>query len=83
LSSKVRRGENGGRTLKHNGVVRSLTTIGTWSPQDLAWSMNASVPWDPAWNPADVRVIAFLQERQSLHIVGAGSARVDPHGGTK
>jgi hypothetical protein len=83
LSSKVRRGENGGRTLKHNGVVRSLTTIGTRSPQDFAWSMSASVPWDPVWNPPDVRVIAFLQERQSLHIVGAGSASVDPHAGTK
>src|SRR6266850_1965174 len=83
LSTEVRRGENGGRTLRHNGVVRSLTTIGTWTSQEQLSSMKASVPWDRVWKPADVRVIAFLQERQSRHIVGAGSASLDPHAGTK
>jgi hypothetical protein len=83
VSTEVRRGENGGRTLKHSGVVRSLTTIGTLSPQESAWSIHASVPWDRTWKPADVRVIAFLQERQSRHIVGAGSASLDPRAGTK
>ena len=83
LSTEVRRGENGGRTLKHTGVVRSLTTIGTLSPQESAWSLNGSVPWDLAWKPANVRVIAFLQERESRHIVGAGSASLDSRAGTK
>jgi len=83
LSTEVRRGENGGRTLRHNGVVRSLTTVGTWTRQEPASSMKASVPWDRAWKPADIRVIAFLQERQSRHIVGAGSAGLDPHAATK
>src|SRR5260221_6429752 len=79
LSTEVRRGENGGRTLKHSGVVRSLTTIGTLAPRELAGSMNVSLPLDQAWKPADVRVIAFLQERQSRRIVGAGSANLEPH----
>jgi hypothetical protein len=83
LSSDVRRGENGGRTLMHNGVVRSLTTIGTRPSGESPWSMEASVPWDEAWKPGDVRVIAFLQERQSRQIVGAGSASLDPHAGAK
>jgi len=83
LSTEVRRGENGGRTLRHNGVVRSLTTVGRWTPEEPASSMKASVPWDQAWKPADVRVIAFLQERHSRHIVGAGSAGLDPHAATK
>jgi hypothetical protein len=83
LSSDVRRGENGGRTLKHNGVVRSLTTIGTRPSGESAWSMAASVPWDQAWKPADIRVIAFLQARESRQIVGAGSASLDPHPGAK
>ena len=83
LSTEVRRGENGGRTLKHSGVVRSLSTIGTLSPRESAWSMDASVPWDVAWKPADVRVIAFVKERLSRHIVGAGSTRLDPRPGMK
>jgi hypothetical protein len=83
LSTQVRRGENGGRILKHSGVVRSLTTIGTLSPRDSEWSMNGSVPWDRTWKPAEVRVIAFLQQRESRQIVGAGSASLDPRAGAK
>ncbi len=82
LSTDVRRGENHGRTLWHSGVVRSLTTIGTLSSRELAGGLTASVPWDRTWKPNDVRVIAFLQERQSRHIVGADSASLDPHAGT-
>ena len=58
-----------------------IAPIGTLSPQESAWSINASVPWDLAWKPADVRVIAFLQERQGRHIVGAGSTSLDPRAG--
>jgi hypothetical protein len=83
LSTEVRRGENRGRTLRHSGVVRSLTTIGTLSPREPAASMTVSLPWDHTWKPADVRVIAFLQERQSRHIVGADSVSLDPHAGTE
>ena len=81
LSTKVRRGENSGRTLTHSAVVRSLTTVGTLSSGEATWSKNASVPWDHGWKSADVRVIGFLQERQSRRIVGAGSARLDQHAG--
>lgn len=83
LSTQVRRGENGGRTLKHSGVVRSLTTVGILLPRESSWSIDASVPWDLAWKPANVRVVAFLQERESRHIVGAGSASLDLRAGTK
>jgi hypothetical protein len=74
LLSKVRRGENGGRTLRHSGVVRSLTPVGTLSPHERAWSTSASVVLDPEWQPANVRVVSFLQERQGRRIVGAGVA---------
>jgi hypothetical protein len=74
LVSDVRRGENRGRTLKHSAVVRSLTTIGVLTPQEHMFSTAASVPWAPEWKSANVRVISFVQERQSRRIVGAGSA---------
>jgi len=78
LLSKVRRGENGGRTLRHSAVVRSLTPVGTLSPHDRAWSTSASVVLEPEWQPANVRVVSFLQERESRRIVGAGSSRLGP-----
>ncbi len=83
LSTDVRRGENRGRTLTHSGVVRSLTTIGTWRPSPSAWSINALVPWNPTWNATNVRVIAFLQERDTGRIVGAGAVRLDIRAGTR
>jgi hypothetical protein len=78
LRSKVRRGENGGRTLRHSAVVRSLTPVGTLSPHDRASSTSASVVLEPEWQPANVRVVSFLQERESRRIVGAGSSRLGP-----
>jgi hypothetical protein len=76
LMTDVRRGENQGRTLKHDAVVRSLTTVGALRAQAHTFSTTATVPWAPGWNSANVRVISFLQERQSRHIVGAGSGTI-------
>jgi hypothetical protein len=76
LMTDVRRGENRGRTLKHSAVVRVLTTVGVLRAQEHTFSTTASVPRAPDWNSANVRVISFLQERQSRHIVGAGSVTI-------
>jgi hypothetical protein len=78
LVTEVRRGENSGRTLRHSAVVRSLTSVGALSPDEHMWSTNASMPVDPAWKPANLRIISFLQERESRRIVGAGSSG-SPH----
>ena len=82
LVTDVRRGENRGRLLKHSAVVRSLTAAATFPPQTPTWSTVTSIPWVPEWKPADVRVIAFIQERSSRRIVGAGSATLEHQGGT-
>ena len=78
LVTNVARGENRGRTLRHTGVVRALTTIATLT-SGRTWSGRTSVPWQSSWKPADVRVVGFLQERDSRRIVGAGVATVDEH----
>jgi hypothetical protein len=78
LVTEVRRGENGGRTLRHSAVVRSLTTVGTLSAHEHTWSTSASLPVAQEWKPANLRIVSFLQERASRRIVGAGSA---PRGG--
>jgi hypothetical protein len=76
LSTDVRRGENGGRTLKHSAVVRSLTTVGALPPNDHAWSTSASLPLAPEWKPENLRVIVFVQEHQRRRIHGAGASRL-------
>jgi hypothetical protein len=83
LVTEVRRGENGGQTLRHSAVVRSLTSVGTLSPDEHMWSTNVSMPLDPAWIPANLRIISFLQERESRRIVGSGSASGNPHVDTR
>jgi hypothetical protein len=83
LMTEVRRGENRGRTLKHSAVVRSLTTVGALRAQEHTLSTRASVPWAPGWNSANVRVIGFMQERQSRRIVGAGSGTIGESTGTR
>jgi hypothetical protein len=78
LTTEVRRGENHGRTLRHSAVVRSLTSIGTQSPENRTWSMHVPLSVASGWKLANVRVIGFLQERESRRIVGAGSAMSGP-----
>ena len=73
LVTNVRRGENGGRTLTHSAVVRSLITVGELAPQDHAFAKTASTPLAHDWNAENLRIVAFVQERQSRRIVGAGS----------
>ncbi len=78
LVTDVQRGENRGRTLKHSAVARTLTVVGTLGLQDDTWAATASIPLAPTWEVSNLRVIGFVQERRSRHIIGAGSASVDP-----
>ena len=77
LVTDVQRGENRGRTLKHTAVARTLTVVGTLELQDDTWAATASIPLAPTWKVSNLRVIGFVQERRSRHIIGAGSASVD------
>ena len=77
LVDEVARGENRGRKLAHSAVVRSLTTIGSVAAPQAGFSGTASLPIAAQWKTPDMRVIAFLQERGSRRILGAGSATLD------
>jgi hypothetical protein len=77
ISSDVRRGENSGRHLRHNSVVRSMQTAGTLKAPLREWSGAASINILPDWKLADLKVIGFLQEQHSRRIVGVGWTRVD------
>ncbi len=65
LSTNVPRGENAGRHLIHRTVTRSLNVIGQFP------SAEAAITIDKSWKRENVRIVAFLQERNSRRILGA------------
>lgn len=74
LVSRIVRGENRGRTMNHSAVVRSLTVTGKTDGRQGTTSVETVVPLAPEWKTADVRIVAFLQERNSRHILGGAAA---------
>lgn len=75
LSSEVKGGENGGRTLHHAGVVRELRSVGSLSKGEF--QKKVDVPLQRDWNPANLKLIVFLQQGDSGPILGATSLRIN------
>lgn len=69
LRSQVRAGENSGRLLTHTSVVRAMTSIGEATPSQRAARTEVTIA--PAWQRDRVKVVAFVQERESRHVLGA------------
>lgn len=70
LESAVGAGENAGKTLRHDYVVRRL--IGPLAPgRDLRARLSHVLALDPAWKRADLGVVAFVQDRASGEVVQA------------
>jgi hypothetical protein len=73
LHTDVKRGENAGRALEHNGVVRQLSEITKINTPSQEFSSSATVHTAHEWNRANLRAVVFVQERHSHHISAAGS----------
>ena len=80
LATEVRRGENRGRTLRHTAVVRSLVTVGELRPEDRLFTKTVSSVLAREWKPEHLRVVAFVQEKQSRRILGVGSVALETDG---
>lgn len=74
LASHVDRGENRGRTLAHAAVVRSMKAIGAVKSGASSGDAVADLTLDSGWQLAHLRVIAFVQERSTLRILGANGS---------
>lgn len=87
LATKVVRGENGGRTLRHAAVTRTLTTVGVVPKGTAQSTLQVTVMLSAAWSAPNVRLVAFLQERDSRRILGAAAVGLDtttvPSGGQR
>jgi hypothetical protein len=73
LATKVEAGENVGRKLRHESVVRELRAIGELEPSASApEAIETKIELSPDWKRENLRAVVFIQERESLRIRGAG-----------
>lgn len=73
LSTQVANGENGGKTLHHAAVVRTLQEIGAL--RDGKFENTADVPVGAGWNRNRLKAIVLVQEPKTMKIVGAGQVK--------
>ena len=79
LHSAVTRGENAGEDLHHASIVRWLHKVGTVDRNATpAFSSQVEAKLDSNWNRANLRAVAFAQEKRSRHILGAATVRIEP-----
>jgi hypothetical protein len=79
LHSSVKAGENVGKELQHSPVLRELKVIGVIGKNGQeSFTAQPAVKLDPKWIAGNLRAIAFVQERKSRHILGAGAVRLTP-----
>jgi len=77
LETAVKAGENAGKNLKHAAIVRSLHKIGViQSKESSPFLVTQQVKFKSSWKKENLRIVVFVQERKSMHILGAASARV-------
>lgn len=73
VSTAVKRGENSGKQLKNDFIVRwgtSAFSIGT-DQKRLAGSATVDIPLAAGWRPENLGVAVFIQDAQSLAIFGS------------
>ncbi len=63
LVTKVKRGENRGRKLNNNHIVRQLVRVEPTS--------TVSIPLRSEWEPANLKVVAFARDPATFAILGA------------
>ena len=76
LRTKVERGENRGRMLPHFAVVRSFTTIGSLPASASRGAATADIPLTAGWQPSRLRVVVFVQEKDTRRILGSNGSAI-------
>ena len=79
LHSSVTRGENAGHELSHAAVVRSMKRMGEAKPdRDVAFSGDAAISIRNEWKRENLKAVAFVQEKNSMRILGAAEILLHP-----
>jgi hypothetical protein len=73
LHTDVKRGENAGRALEHNGMVRQLSLVSKINSPSSGFSSTATVRPAREWNRDNLRAVVFVQERNRRHILAVAA----------
>ena len=78
LHSSVSLGENAGHVLHHVATLRSLRKIGAADANGASMSFTGDtlVKLNSHWDPANLHVTVFVQEKKSRVILGAASTKI-------
>lgn len=77
LSSSVASGENAGRKLKHTAVVRQLINLGNITESGAPiFKATPVVKLAGNWRHDKLRLVVFVQERNSRHVLGAAMIKL-------
>jgi hypothetical protein len=78
LHSSVSLGENAGHVLHHVATLRSLRKIGSADANGASMSFTGDtlVKFNSHWDPANLHVTVFVQEKKSRVILGAASKKI-------
>ena len=84
LETPVARGENGGRKLANDRVVRILRPAFRLDEDSPSRSEALELRLDPSWDPGAIGLVAFVQDTETLRIEGAAARRIptSPDGST-
>jgi hypothetical protein len=70
LRVAVKRGENGGSTLRHTAVVRCVRKVGQVTARSPdRFTGEVSIALDPSWKRDQLNTVVFIQEQRSGHIL--------------
>lgn len=76
LTSNVERGENSGKKLEHNSVVRELKALGLIDPQNSGYEAEIPLQFETGWKKENLKFIVFAQDNVSRKILGVNSFKV-------
>jgi hypothetical protein len=73
LHTDVKRGENAGRALEHNDVVRQLSLVAKINSPSSGFSSTTTLHPGHEWNRDNLRAVVLVQERHSRHILAVAA----------
>jgi hypothetical protein len=76
LSTAVKNGENGGRTLPHTSVVRELKIVGAVKAEDKNFETETAFQLQPSWKKQNLKLVVFVQIEQTNQIIGVSQIRL-------
>jgi hypothetical protein len=72
--TRVTRGENAGRTLRGDFVVRDFASLGPLPEDGKGFEKSAEVNWDPSWKKENSGVAVFIQDNKTFEVYAAASS---------